>query len=199
MSDSRNDWFPTPVWHFPIDNHQQLNLVLLEEIDRERQRDRRGERLSNILGWHSTSNLHQRDSFADLVSIIDRNVLKVATFLNWDLQKISTNITACWAMVNGKYASNAIHDHPNSILSGVYYLQTPENCGVLSFTDPRSASRMLNPPLTEFNVWTLPKISYQPEVGMMLLFPSWLMHGVELNMSEEARISVSFNIGMLAK
>jgi uncharacterized protein (TIGR02466 family) len=199
MSGSRNDWFPTPVWHFQVENYQQLNSVLLAEIEREQQCDRRGEQLSNILGWHSTSNLHQRESFAELVRSIDRNVLEVATFLKWDLQRISIDITTCWAMVNGKYASNALHDHPNSILSGVYYLKTPEKSGVLSFTDPRSASRMLNPPITEYNLWTLPKISYKPEVGMMLLFPSWLMHGVETNMSEETRISVSFNIGMLAK
>ncbi len=199
MSSSRTDWFPTPIWHFSIDNYHQLNTTLLAEIDRQQQRDCRGEQLSNILGWHSASNLHKLDSFAELTQIIDRNVIEVATFLRWDLQKISTNITTCWAMVNGRYASNALHNHPNSILSGVYYLKTPENCGVLSFTDPRSAARMLNPPLVEFNLWTLPKISYKPEAGMMLLFPSWLLHGVETNMSEDTRISVSFNIGMLAK
>ncbi len=199
MSSSRTDWFPTPIWHFSIDNYQQLNTVLLAEIDREQQRDCRGEQLSNILGWHSASNLHKLDIFAELTHIIDRNVIEVATFLRWDLQRISTNITTCWAMVNGKYASNALHNHPNSVLSGVYYLKTPENCGVLSFSDPRSAAQMLNPPIVEFNLWTLPKISYKPEAGMMLLFPSWLLHGVETNMSEDTRISVSFNIGMLAK
>jgi len=30
----------------------------------------------------------------------------------------------------------------------------------------------------------------------MLLFPSWLLHGVDMNMSEEVRIAISFNIGM---
>jgi uncharacterized protein (TIGR02466 family) len=199
MSSSRKDWFPTPVWHFSIDNYQQLNSLLLAEIDRERQRDPRGIQLSNVLGWHSANNLHQLASFAELTQIIDRNVLEVATFLSWDLTKIAATITTCWAMVNDKYASNALHDHPNSILSGVYYLQTPENCGGITFTDPRSSSRMLNPPLTEFNLWTLPKISYKPQAGTMLLFPSWLMHGVEPNLSDEARISMSFNIGMSAK
>ena len=125
--------------------------------------------------------------------------LEVATFLRWDLEKFSFNITTCWAMVNGKYASNTLHNHPNSILSGVYYLRTPENSGGICFSDPRSASRMLNPPLIEFNPWTLPKISYKPVEGTMFLFPSWLLHGVETNMSEETRISVSFNIGMLSK
>jgi uncharacterized protein (TIGR02466 family) len=102
-------------------------------------------------------------------------------------------------MVNGKFASNTLHNHPNSILSGVYYLQAPENCGGIFFSDPRPASRMLNPPLIDFNVWTLLNVSYKAHVGTMILFPSWLLHGVEMNMSEEVRISISFNIGMIAQ
>jgi uncharacterized protein (TIGR02466 family) len=148
------------------------------------------------LGWHSESNLHQRQSFAEFNSVIETNVLAVANCLHWDLQKFSLELKGCWAIVNGKLASNSVHNHPNSILSGVYYLQAPENSGVISFADPRPAAQMLVPPMTEYSLWTLPKISYQPQAGTMLLFPSWLLHGVEMNMSRELRISLSFNIGM---
>ncbi len=198
MPSSRKDWFPTPIWHFILDNCQQLNETLLQEINAEQQRDRKGEQWSNILGWHSASNLHQRASFAQFNSMIGANVLEVANCLHWDLQRFSLELKSCWAIVNGKLASNSVHNHPNSILSGVYYLQAPENSGVISFIDPRSAAQMLVPPMTEFSPWTLPKISYQPQAGTMLLFPSWLVHGVEMNMSRELRISLSFNIGMSA-
>lgn len=196
MSSDRKDWFPTPVWHFTIDDYERSNSVLIAEIDRIQQRDPQGLKLSNILGWHSASNLHKLDSFADFTQAIHKNVTEVATFLSWDLQQFSFNITACWAMVNGKYASSALHNHPNSILSGVYYLKTPENCGGICFTDPRPASQMLTVPVSEYNLWNLPKISYKPQAGSMLLFPSWLVHGVETNLSEDVRISLSFNIGM---
>ncbi|PSB41710.1 TIGR02466 family protein [Chamaesiphon polymorphus] len=196
MPNSRNDWFPTPVWCFEVENQQQLNQTLLREVYNEYQVDREGEKWSNVLGWHSKNDLHKRDSFAEFTQIISKNVLEVATFLNWDLQYFSTNITTCWAIVNGKLASNSVHNHPNSILSGVYYLKVPENSGGLFFSDPRPASQMLIPPIGEFNLWTSPKVVYKPMVGTMLLFPSWLLHGVEMNMSEEVRISVSFNIGM---
>lgn len=196
MLSYRKDWFPTPIWHFILDDYQQLNERLLQEIKAEQQRDRTGEKWSNILGWHSVSNLHQRASFAEFNSIIGANLIEVATCLHWDLQKFSLELKSCWAIVNGKLASNSVHNHPNSILSGVYYLQAPENSGVISFSDPRSAAQMLVPPLTEYSPWTLPKISYQPQAGTMLLFPSWLLHGVEMNMSGEPRISLSFNIGM---
>ena len=196
MPGYKNDWFPTPIWHFTVDNHQQLNSILLPEIDAEQHRDRVGEKWSNVLGWHSQNNLHQRDRFSEFTQIVDRNVLEVANFLSWDLQKFSLSITTCWAIVNGKFASNSVHNHPNSILSGVYYLKAPENCGGIYFSDPRPASQMLIPPVVDFNLWTFPKISYKPHEGTMLLFPSWLLHGVEMNMSEEVRISLSFNIGM---
>jgi uncharacterized protein (TIGR02466 family) len=195
---SRNDWFPTPIWHFSIDHHPKLNPALLKEIEIEQFRDQKGETVSNILGWHSTNNLHKRDSFNDFNQIILANTTEIANFMGWDLQQISLNITTCWAIVNGKMASNSVHSHPNSILSGVYYLQAPENSGSIYFSDPRPSSRVLVPPVAEFNIWNFPKVSYKPYVGTMLIFPSWLWHGVEMNMSEEVRISLSFNIGMSA-
>ena len=199
MAGSRNDWFPTPVWHFTIDNYRQLNSTLLPEIEAEQQRDRLGEKWSNVLGWHSVNTLHERDRFSEFTQIIHENLREVATFLRWDLHQFSLQITTCWAMVNGKLASNSVHNHPNSILSGVYYLKAPENCGGIFFSDPRPASQMLIPPIEEFNLWTFPKVSYKAHEGTMLLFPSWLLHGVEMNMSEEVRISLSFNIGMTPK
>jgi uncharacterized protein (TIGR02466 family) len=196
MSGSRNDWFPTSIWHFEIENHQQLDRILLQEIHNEHQTDRVGEKWSNVLGWHSKNNLHKRECFDKFNQIILENALEIGAFLNWDLQYFSIDITTCWAIVNGKLASNSVHNHPNSILSGVYYLQVPDNSGNLFFVDPRPASQMLVPPISELNLWTSPKVVYKPHVGTMIFFPSWLLHGVEMNLSEEVRISLSFNIGM---
>jgi uncharacterized protein (TIGR02466 family) len=197
MAGSRNDWFPTSVWHFSLENYQQLNPPLLETIYAEERRDSQGEKWSNILGWHSKDRLHERDSFNNLTQIINQNVLEVATFLQWDLQKFSLKITTCWAIINRKLASNSVHNHPNSILSGVYYLKTPENCGGIFFSDPRPASQMIVPPSIEFSLWTFPKITYKAREGTMLIFPSWLLHGVEMNMSDEDRVCISFNIGIV--
>jgi uncharacterized protein (TIGR02466 family) len=38
-----------------------------------------------------------------------------------------------------------------------------------------------------------PFVYVKPEVGELLLWESWLRHEVPMNMSEEERISVSFN------
>jgi uncharacterized protein (TIGR02466 family) len=196
MPISRNDWFPTSVWNFSVENYLQINPLLLQAVEAELKRDYQGETWSNVLGWHSVNTLHERDQFAEFIQIVAQNVQEVAEFLHWDLQKFTLNVTTCWAIVNGKLASNSVHNHPNSILSGVYYLRAPEGCGGIYFCDPRPGAQMLVPPVTEFNLWTYPKVSYKAREGTMLLFPSWLLHGVEMNMSEEVRVSLSFNIGM---
>jgi hypothetical protein len=58
MSTSRKDWFPTPIWHFILEDYQPLNAALLQAISAKQQRDQKGEKWSNILGWHSVSDLH---------------------------------------------------------------------------------------------------------------------------------------------
>ncbi|NJL64162.1 MAG: hypothetical protein HC903_22915 [Methylacidiphilales bacterium] len=204
MSGSRNDWFPTPIWLFKVDNYEQLNQELLKAIYDEKKRDtpeeslrdRKGKQWSNILGWHSIDTLHQLTIFQSLSDIIYNNVIEVGTFLNWDLDKFKINISTCWAIINQKYAYNSIHNHPNSLLSGVYFLKTPLSCGGIYFSDPRPATQMIVPPVKDFNMWTLPKITYKPYEGMMLLFPSWLSHGVETNLSEEDRVCINFNLAM---
>ena len=56
---------------------------------------------------------------------------------------------------------------------------------------------MIIPPFIEFNLLNFPRISYKVHEGMMLIFPSWLLHGVEMNMSDQDRVCISFNIGMV--
>jgi uncharacterized protein (TIGR02466 family) len=36
-----------------------------------------------------------------------------------------------------------------------------------------------------------------PEVGKLIIFPSWLDHGVNPNLSDTDRISMSFNINLM--
>ena len=98
-----------------------------------------------------------------------------------------------WVNVSPKYASNRIHVHPRDHLSGVYYVQAPENSGSICFRDPRPQVEMWDFPYGETNEMSTREVSYQPAAGRMVLFPSWLAHEVRPNMSEEDRISIAFN------
>ena len=196
---TREDWFITSVWYFDEPDTQDLNQRLLELIQAERQADNVGmTNRSSVLGWHSRDDLHRRLEFRPFVEIVERNLQEVIAFQHWNLAKATPVISSCWAVVNGKYGSNTVHNHPNSLLSGVYYLQASNNCGALSFRDPRSVAVMMAPPVTEMTAWTFRTVAYQPKPGRMLIFPSWLDHGVAPNLADEERVALSFNISLRA-
>jgi uncharacterized protein (TIGR02466 family) len=74
-------------------------------------------------------------------------------------------------------------------LSGVYYHQTTNNDGDIVFRNPSLVNRFHK--LT-YNIGN--SVNYTPEVGKILLFPSFLEHAVFHNNSDDKRISISFNV-----
>lgn len=189
-SASCHSLFPTPLFVFKLNHCDALNQGLLEKIYQLKNLDA-GVTASNVLGWHSQSNLFQLHELAELKAIIDAAVVQVAQAMNYGHIRIAS--ANCWANVNPKYASNKIHDHANCLFSGVYYVQTPPNCGHLMFYDPRSARTFYKPSVQDFTAYTADAIAHVPEAGLLLIFPSWLRHGVEPNLSDEDRVSISFN------
>jgi uncharacterized protein (TIGR02466 family) len=182
--------FPTALFAFSIADYASLNQPLLETIYRLKQQDT-GASASNVLGWHSKSTLFELDEIKPLKSLIDAAVLEVSQTVGYG--NVQIKAANCWANVNPKYASNKIHDHANCLLSGVYYVKAPKDSGQLMFYDPRSAKTFYKPLVSNFTAYTADAIAHAAEEGLMLIFPSWLKHGVEPNLSNEDRVSISFN------
>lgn len=195
----RQDCFPSPIWQFTIAESEALNVKLEAAISQERERDPQGMRVSNILGWHSQDDLHRREEFREFVNLIGNNVATVVRELAWDLEAIAPKLNNCWAMANVPNSTTKAHHHPNSVISGVYYVRVPPGGGNIFFFDPRPGARMLVPPQAENNPLNAGQVILAAKAGQMLIFPSWLWHGVEPNRASEDRLSISFNIGIAQK
>lgn len=105
-------------------------------------------------------------------------------------------------MFNGDFHKK--HTHPNCVLSGILYLQTPENSAKLVVYDPRPHRKfvelaksdgmmnVINPASNPEASWD--RVVFTPEVGSFLMWESWLEHEVLTNQSIEGRITAVFNI-----
>jgi len=101
-----------------------------------------------------------------------------------------------WANISPKFAYNSSHVHGGCLCSGVYYVQTTvPKSGRLRFEDPREQSRLIVPQYRAGaqNSRTWETVYFDPIPGRIIIFPSWLRHDVGANMTEQDRISVSFN------
>lgn len=183
--------FPTPLFVFKLHDCELINDRLLQVISQQKLLDKQGQSVSNVLGWHSQGNLFALEEVKPFRELVDGAIAEVAAAMGYESVRIKA--ANCWANVNPKYASNKIHDHANCLFSGVYYVKAPKDCGNLMFYDPRSARTFYKPAVQNYTAYTADAIAHIAEAGLLLIFPSWLRHGVEPNMSDEDRISVSFN------
>jgi uncharacterized protein (TIGR02466 family) len=70
----------------------------------------------------------------------------------------------------------------------------PEGASAIKFEDPRHAMMMAAPARIKGAREEMRNFIYvAPAVGDLLLWESWLRHEVPMNMSDDDRISVSFN------
>ncbi len=132
--------------------------------------------------------------FADLVQALDAHVAAFADDLQFDLGQKPLRLEDVWINILPEGGSHGSHIHPHSVISGTTYVAMPEGASALKLEDPRSARMMAAPPRVADARADLRSFVYlRPAVGEVLMWESWLRHEVPMNMSEEDRISVSFN------
>ena len=134
--------------------------------------------------------------FADLVALLDKHVAAFAEDLEFDLDGRELKLEDIWINILPEGGSHASHIHPHSVISGTTYVAMPDGASALKLEDPRSAMMMAAPARKKDAREEMRSFIYAtPKVGDVLLWESWLRHEVPMNMSEEDRISVSFNYG----
>jgi len=106
-----------------------------------------------------------------------------------------TRIDNIWININSPGSYNIEHRHPNSLISGVFYLKVPKNSGPIVFTNPMPSFDMIwsKRVVDVYNAYTSVEHTHNPIDNALVLFPSWLSHRVERNKSNENRISLAFN------
>ena len=190
--------YPTPIRRHLYTDVADFNRELAAKILAMRDASP-GVRYSNVGGWHSDrwflKNLGHE--FAErLVGMFVENVrATVMTMVELDTPLPDQVGVEAWANVNGKGDTNAPHIHGGSPWSGVYFVATdpsPSAGGDLFFTDPRTAALMLTHPFNIFKTGS--RIAVKAEAGRIVIFPSFLYHGVEPYAGETPRISIAFNL-----
>ena len=194
-----NLFFPTPVWTLQLDDYQSINEQMYKFIKITQSKDQQGISKSNIKGWHSKDFNMQENEPKNFIKFILPAIEQVITDMNWEKQKQSININNMWAIINTGGAANHRHQHSNCTISGAYYVRAPKNSGDIIFYDPRPAPVYTYPKAVNPNLLNAQVNGISPKEGALVLFPSYLDHSVNENLSNEERIVISFNITIQSK
>ena len=192
--------FTTPLMEVQLD----LDVEKLTELAFEiMNRDKRGKQISNIGGWQSDIILEEnQEEFKKLKKEITKHLQLYHSEAFRGMvfkENVTQNISEMWVNVNGKHHYNEWHIHPYSTLSGAYYIKHDGSSeqGNISFKHPAGTYKNIahwpEGFVENLNEVTAEVVNITPKPNMLLIFPSWLEHKVEINLKDDTRISSSFN------
>ena len=179
--------FSTPLLRTKMNlNINDLLNTCYEIADKEE-----GAQNSNVGGYQSQPIRAEYPVLNELCYVVTEQANFFSKYLG--LRKIE--LSNFWININKYKDYNSIHDHPGCLVSGVFYIKTPTDCGKILFRHPSPTMRyFLNEQdFTEKNLINSELINYSPEEGALFLFPSWIEHQVSANLSNEDRVSLAFN------
>jgi len=139
-------------------------------------------------------NLIQKFKLYNLSQEIEKHVSEYLSMIRFNLsgnykESMSYDISSSWFSKYEKGCYAFVHNHGSFDISGVYYFKVSDSSSELFFRCPipNLDTSLVYEHLGGAHI-------VPPEQGSILLFPGWLNHGVKTNMTDETRVSVSFNI-----
>ena len=183
--------FSVPVYKTKL----QLNNDKMAKYCVELSKQDKGRVISNSGGWQSNALEGSHLILNDLFLNIEKHSNEFANFIKLNSPLHLSNL---WININGYKDFNWPHLHTQCLISGVYYISTPKNCGSIFFDNPAYDTMQFDwneKDLKEKNCYTSAKWWLPSEEGLLYIFPSWLRHSVAPNLNKkEKRISISFNV-----
>lgn len=196
--------FPTPIAIFAIPGHEALNTALEAAIF-AREKEVQSVHHSNWGGWQSPTDF--ADWSGEAGKLILDTAIQIANRLTCDRhgRPVETKWRQnSWANVNRAGQGNEFHTHPGAYWSGTYYVRDggaatdPALGGEFEIADPRGVGpAMLAPELcfaTKGGQSVGTNEMVRPVPGTLILFPSWLSHGVRPYHGTDVRISIALNL-----
>ena len=182
-----NSIFPCPVYVIKRDS----DLTPIEENEIE-QIVKDGMRLN--IGNTTSNNSNIFDKLKNLKQFCEQHLNIYIKEVIDPKEELDFYITQSWLNITKSGEYHHDHSHPNSIVSGVFYVSTEED-DKITFGDPNKMLKdIISFKLKEQNPFNSAILGFPVNNNELILFPSWLEHGVEPNeRATTDRISLSFN------
>jgi uncharacterized protein (TIGR02466 family) len=181
-----NGIFPTPIYISKLD--RELTPLELKFVDKNKKDFYKND--GNI-----TSNNNYILNEKPFANIKKELYLKVQDYFDKVISpanNITPYITQSWLNYTETNQYHHKHAHPNSLVSGVFYINCHEEHDKIKFFNDNYKTIKLE--VKDWNMWNSESWWFPVKTGDVILFPSSLTHMVETKQGDNTRISLAFNV-----
>ena len=181
-----NGIFPTPIYMSKLDReltNKELSFIDKTKLDVYKNEGNTTSNDNYILNNKTFKNLKEdldlrvKDYFEKVISPTD---------------SITPYITQSWLNYTEKNQYHHKHVHPNSLVSGVFYINCDKEHDKIKFFNDKFQT--IKPEIKDWNIWNSETWWFSVKTGDIILFPSSLFHMVENKKGANTRISLAFNV-----
>lgn len=183
--------FPTPIYKVKLDDKilKQWKDIYKDLKNKDKFQYKEGWNSHKLSDVTFRENLIERYAFYEFQKAVEEHIEQYLLQMNFHKPSYF-RFVECWMTEYSKGDYAHMHTHLPGDISGVFYVKQPkdEGGGDIFFLNPNQM----------VNTFTYRQLGdrhfYTPEEGTLILFPSWLNHGVTPNRTDSERVSVAFNI-----
>jgi uncharacterized protein (TIGR02466 family) len=178
--------FPTPIYISKLD--RKLTALELKFVDNNKEYF-----YKNIGNITSNNNyILNEKPFNDIKKELTLKVQEYFDKIISPSNNITPYITQSWLNYTETNQYHHKHAHPNSLISGVFYINSHEEHDKIKFFNENYKTIKLE--IKDWNTWNSESWWFSVKTGDIILFPSSLTHMVETKQGDNTRISLAFNV-----
>jgi uncharacterized protein (TIGR02466 family) len=178
--------FPTPIYISKLNRKFTKQELLF--IDKNKLNCNKNE--GNITS--NNNYILNEKEFKNLKQELDLRVKDYFDKIISPANNITPYITQSWLNYTEKNQYHHKHAHPNSLVSGVFYINCDDKFDKIKFFN--DTYKTIKPEVKEWNIWNSESWWFSVKTGDIILFPSLLTHMVESKQGTNTRISLAFNV-----
>ena len=181
-----------PLFSYPVYSSTIGYTLSTKEINFIENLPKKQEEMYNKFHQNSDNNyVLKLEELKNIKNFIQQNIDTYKTQVLKARSDIEIYITQSWVNYSVPGNFHHRHDHPNSYLSGIFYVNTAN-----THTTFEQVNRVFNlelAPYSEHNIFNSGSWKLKQNNNNVIIFPSTLLHKVEENNSTEKRITIAFN------
>ncbi len=193
---------PAPIGKFslPIEKHlefkEHINAIF-KTAPNELRQNHQEISMEHICNTSDQNIFNSFSNLKELKNIISQMIVLYIKSIGYITEEVV--IHDAWLNNAGKNATLVHHYHPNSYISGNYFVNyNKESHSTLFFRNDRvhqhdAPSIKIQENLNEPTMYNLPSIGLEAEEGEIYLWHSHMTHGFDIPNKESNRITLSFN------
>jgi uncharacterized protein (TIGR02466 family) len=181
-----NGIFPTPIYISKLDRELTKKELLFINKNKLDVYKNEGNTTSN------DNYILNNKAFENLKTDLDLRVKDYFEKVISPTDAITPYITQSWLNYTETNQYHHKHAHPNSLVSGVFYINCDNKFDKIKFFN--DTYKTIKPEIKDWNLWNSESWWFSVKTGDIILFPSSLTHMVETKEGDNTRISLAFNV-----